>query len=231
MTEAEKDGLILDNTRLVATLANDLRDRGVEYEELISEGTLGLVEAAESFDPNLGKFSDHATAKIRLRLFHRVGAEQQENFLKDGESSLHPRGGYSIEKIYDFDAWGEYGNAAAICERWSKLDASPEDLSVLYEDIRDKRAKFTAAFMSLTGAQRKLVTWVYLGEPRTPITQAARDLGISYFQATRMLKRALKTMREVITRMESKKGSGGKIASGRASLTSGLGYVLGSNAA
>jgi molybdate transport repressor ModE-like protein len=82
---------------------------------------------------------------------------------------------------------------------------------MLYEDIRGQRQKFEAAFISLTGAQRKLVTWVFLDDPERSIAQAARELGVSYFQAVRMLKKALKIMREVITRMESNKtNSGGK---------------------
>ena len=63
--------------------------------------------------------------------------------------------------------------------------------------------------MSLSGNQRKLITWVYLIKPVKSVADAARELGVSYQQAVRMLKKALTTMRAVISRMEVNRLSGG----------------------
>ncbi len=186
---------------LVTTIASDFRGGDADFEDLQSFGREGLVLAARSYDPDSGRFSVWASIKIRSAIMHGIRAEPSEWYPKD--SGVPPLKSDKIERIYEYDSWGEYGNAAAICETWSKLDTSPEDLSILYEDIKDQKEKFAAAFISLSGAQRKLVEMVFLRETPITVPQAARELGISRFQAGRMLKKALKVMREVITRMSS----------------------------
>lgn len=217
MTEAEQNRLVIENMGLVSTIAADFRGGEIEFDDLLGAGREGLVKAARSYNPALGTFSSWAGTSIRSELLHAV------------RSDNGAFGGDSIEKIFDWSAWGDRGNANAISEAWMTLESSPEELLELYEDVKDKRNKFAAAFISLSGAQRKLVRWVYLDDPRKPITQAARDLGVSYRRAVRMLQKALKTMRNVIERMEQ--NSGGNTANGRPSLVSHHGCVPGSNAA
>lgn len=224
MTEAEQNRLITENMELVPFIAADYRGGEVEFEDLIAAGREGLVKAARSFDPELGRFSAWASTHIKNAIWGTIRSAQTA-------VEIATLVGDSIEKVAEWDAWGDRGNANAICERWLNMDASPEELGLLFEDIEDKRSRFTAAFISLTQAQRKLVAWVFLDSPTITVTQAARELGVSYFQATRMLKRALKTMREVITRMENNKTNSGGNANEHPSSMRLHGSVPGSNAA
>lgn len=67
-SEAEKQ-LILKNLYLVVSIAAKFRGRGVEFEDLISSGTLGLWTAMEKFDLKRGnKFSTYATWWIKLEI-------------------------------------------------------------------------------------------------------------------------------------------------------------------
>lgn len=219
MTEAEQNRLIIDHMdSLVPALAAGYRGGEVEYDELVAAGREGLIKAARSWDPTKSKFSTWATTKINSELMHATRAKAEP-------------GGDSIEKIYEWDAWGNMGNARAIYDLWDNLDASPEDLSVLFDEIKEKQVKFSAAFISLTVAQRKLVTWVFLTNPRKSMAQAARELGCSYRQSVTILEKALKKMRSVIERMESNTNSGGNIANRRPLSTGRYGLVSGSNAA
>lgn len=57
-----RDKLIEHNMRLVIHHAKRFRGRGLEFEELIQEGMLGLIRAIEKFDPDQGyKLSTYAT--------------------------------------------------------------------------------------------------------------------------------------------------------------------------
>jgi RNA polymerase primary sigma factor len=61
-----KEKLINSNLRLVVSNAKRYRNQGLSFLDLIQEGTLGLVRAAEKFDYRKGfKFSTYATYWIR----------------------------------------------------------------------------------------------------------------------------------------------------------------------
>lgn len=58
--------LIESNMRLVINIAKAYRNRAVPLEDLIQEGAIGLMQAAERFDPEKGfRFSTYATHWIR----------------------------------------------------------------------------------------------------------------------------------------------------------------------
>lgn len=58
--------LVNANLRLVVKIASDFTGWGVAKEDLISEGNIGLVRAAEKFDPDKGaKFSSYAAWWIK----------------------------------------------------------------------------------------------------------------------------------------------------------------------
>src|SRR5262249_26481509 len=53
------------NVRLVISIAKTYRGKGLEFEDLIQDGTTGLHRATELFDPELGfKFSTYASRWI-----------------------------------------------------------------------------------------------------------------------------------------------------------------------
>lgn len=61
-----KQRLIECNMRLVINIAKSYRNRAIALEDLIQEGAIGLMQAAERFDPGKGfRFSTYATHWIR----------------------------------------------------------------------------------------------------------------------------------------------------------------------
>jgi len=61
-----KQRLIESNMRLVINIAKTYRNRTIPLEDLIQEGAIGLMQAAERFDPDKGfRFSTYATHWIR----------------------------------------------------------------------------------------------------------------------------------------------------------------------
>lgn len=65
--------LIQANLRLVVKIARDYVGRGIGLEDLIGEGNLGLIRAAEEYDPRFGtRFSTYASYWIKQAIRHAL---------------------------------------------------------------------------------------------------------------------------------------------------------------
>jgi RNA polymerase primary sigma factor len=64
-----RDHLVRANLRLVVRIARDYQGIGMAMEDLIAEGNLGLMRAAEGFDPEMGtRFSTYASYWIKASI-------------------------------------------------------------------------------------------------------------------------------------------------------------------
>lgn len=96
----DKDLLITSNLGFVITVASEYRGLGIPFEDLINEGNLGLIEAAQRYDPKRGvrfityavwwirkailkAVSDHSTV-VRIPSYRRKKMRQ----VRDAEQSL-----------------------------------------------------------------------------------------------------------------------------------------------
>ena len=65
--------MIQANLRLVVKIARDYVGRGIALDDLIGEGNLGLIRAAEEFDPRFGtRFSTYASYWIKQAIRHAL---------------------------------------------------------------------------------------------------------------------------------------------------------------
>ena len=68
-----RECLIVSNLRLVVSIAKHYQNRGIEIEDLVQEGNIGLIKAIEKYNPDMGfKFSTYATWWIRQAITRNI---------------------------------------------------------------------------------------------------------------------------------------------------------------
>jgi RNA polymerase sigma factor (sigma-70 family) len=87
------EDLVLGNLRLVVHIAKQYQGMGIELDDLIHEGTIGLCQARDKYDPSKGKFSVHAAnwikATIRQALNEKSRTIRVPSYLA-GKTEVHP---------------------------------------------------------------------------------------------------------------------------------------------
>lgn len=116
-----RDDFIARNLPLVHSLANRFRGRGIEYEDLFSAGSLGLVKAYDKFDESRGLcFSTYAVPVILgeiRRLFRDGGSVKMSRSLKE----LSMKAARAREEL------SKSGSEPTVTEIAEYLGVSPED--------------------------------------------------------------------------------------------------------
>lgn len=73
-----KEELVVGNLRFVISIAKGYQSQGLDLMDLISEGNIGLIKAAERFDPNSGlKFISYAVWWIRQSILSSLNEDSR----------------------------------------------------------------------------------------------------------------------------------------------------------
>ena len=226
LLEAAREGdndacgrLLEENSGLVWSVVRRYFGRGVDPEDLYQLGCLGFVKAVRGFDPDFGcQFSTYAVPKI---------AGEIRRFLRDDGAvkvsrGLRERGG-SIQRARD-KLQGELGRDPTLSELAAETALEPEEIaaaetanapvSSLQMDLGDgltleqlvgdegmeegvlEKMALREAIHSLPAREREAIELRYF----RCVTQdkAARVLGVSQVQVSRIEKRAVQQLRTLL---------------------------------
>ena len=129
VAQAAREKLINSNLRLVVAVAKNYNNSHMETLDLIAEGNLGLINAVEKYNPDLGyRFSTCATPWIRqaitkaitdcgktiripahiyqmLNKYRAAIAELESNGEKATAERIAEKMGIDVEKVADLENW------------------------------------------------------------------------------------------------------------------------------
>ena len=204
------------NVGLVRSLVPRFLGRGIEYDDLFQAGCVGLMKAAEHFDPDRGfKFSTYAVPVIlgeMRRLFRDGGAVKVSRSLKE----LSMKAVRLSEKTEM-----ETGEAPSISELAAQLGVTPErcaealnaavqplsltndedsgETDVPVDSPEEKiadRLALQQVIKTLPDADQRLLDDRYFGN-QTQV-ETAKRLGISQVQVSRREKKLLLYLRSLL---------------------------------
>ena len=213
----ERNRLVSENMGLVHSCANRFRGRGVDYEDLVQSGCIGLLKAAEGFDESRGfMFSTYAVPAIIgeiKRIFRDGGAvkvgrsdkEKARNLIALRDKMTNDLGrAPSIGELAEKAGFEVAETAQLLCASMpvlsltvddesgehSELDVSTGDTT---EEMGDSLA-LKVAVEKLPDRDKKIVEFRYfLGMTQTV---TAKKLGMTQVQVSRREKVILQELRK-----------------------------------
>lgn len=189
-----KDVLIEHNLRLVAHIAKKFEGSGESQDDLISIGTIGLIKAVNTYDPQKGtKLATYAAKCIENEILMHLRTLRKCH----GEMSLYDPIGVDKE-----------GNEVTLLDI---LGTEPDIVSDLVENGYECD-RIRKHLERLSPRERKVVELRYalLGGLRYTQREIARHLGISRSYVSRIEKKAIQ---KLIRELESKSRPKSKLPS------------------
>lgn len=96
-----REMLILSNLRLVVNIAKNYKNYALTFQDLISEGQLGLITAVERFNPELGyRFSTYAVPWIKQAILKALSTHSRAIRLPEHMVQLMRKYKLAIENLY-----------------------------------------------------------------------------------------------------------------------------------
>lgn len=143
------DMLVKSNMRLVLKVANDYRRFGMDFEDIVSNGTIGLIKAIEMFDPQKGGFSAYASIYINKHIRMGFDSYRGVHVKRYDRMTQEERSSCIVESLNEVgDGNTEFADSLEAdcptpCERVA-LDDSVRAVLEAMDRVLDSREKYIA---------------------------------------------------------------------------------------
>ena len=207
LTKDQKQRIILENTALVKKVASKIffklpKDAGIEFDELVNTGIIGLIKAIDKFDSKKAQFSTYAYIKIRgeildyLRSLHIMPRSMREKIKKEKEAGKDiPLSNLAIMISMEKALTNEEGSARLIDVMVSE-EIGPEDRAVTSQ-LNDK---IQEAFKFLSEKERRTLQMFFFEELEPK--EIARVLQVSQSRVSQIKSQAINKLKKLLKDVE-----------------------------
>ena len=187
----DRERLVAANLRFVVTVARRYRHRGLSMEDLVAEGNLGLLRAAERYDADRGvRFVTYAAWWIRRSILAALARRRrQDGRAEVGATRRRPR---RVAHVSFEGAGGTGGRppAEVIADERGEDPEQPVH--------RDELRRAVGAGLAFLPEREARVLQLYYGldgRPALGLAEVGRELGVSRERARQLKARGLEQLR------------------------------------
>ncbi len=188
MTEKDIEKLVGENINYVRAMADRYRGKGVDFDDLVSEGSLAMIEAARKFDASRGNpFVSYAKPFIEKAMKHAIAVQANGGLLVENNRK---RGGK--HSPVSMDAPVKEGSKFTLLDILADPDAKQGDenatLKAMLEDLK-------ATVATLEERDRQVINAFYgLNHARLTMAEIAEDMGLKRERVRQIRDKALRRM-------------------------------------
>lgn len=188
MKENDVNKLVGDNLNFVKSLANQYRGQGLDFDDLVSEGYMAMVQAASKFDASRGsQFVSYAAPFIRKAMQQAI--EQQAGLYRVPKSERAPSQ-RSVSKAVSIDAPLSVGNQYTLLDILVNKDALMADDHAGFKQMLQDLME---SLDTLDEREREVVRKFYgIGTPHVTMAEIAEDMGLKRERVRQIRDKALR---------------------------------------
>lgn len=218
------DRLVTANLRLVVKIAHDFKGSGLEFDDLVAEGNVGIMVAARRFSPDLcPRFSCYAAWWIKQAM--RKAINRSSRTIRVPEEAYARLRRVRAARAVLWTELGRAPNVAELAEESGLAEQSVRDIERAATDVMELDAAMDEdgrtyadtvadesdsrrvsaeplldAVAALDDVSRSLVESVYgIGGRSLPLRDVAQRVGMSLASAECALTRALSALRDQLS--------------------------------
>jgi RNA polymerase primary sigma factor len=200
--EKARQDLVEANLRLVVKLAMEYRHARIGLDDLIAEGNLGLIEAANRFDPLRGvRFATYASWWIRKFIIQAIDRQAHQTTSPtraSGDPAPEKPETPRRQRIISVDDFMQTSSDRHMLEKIASLtSADPQDVAL----ERQLANKLTAILPKLPAQERLILAAHYGldGQPPRTLQQIGKEMSLTRERVRQIEQRAIARARRLLS--------------------------------
>ena len=174
MKENDINTLVSENLNFVKSIANHYNGKGVDFDDLVSEGYMAMVQAAQKFDAARGtQFVSYAAPFVRKAMEKAI--EQQAGVCRIPKSE-RKFANRSTSKAVSIDEPLSAGNKYTLLDILANKDALMADDNVIFNQMI---ADLKNCIDTLDDREKEVIQKFYgIGKPHVTLAEIGEDMNL-----------------------------------------------------
>ncbi len=197
MEDNKRNQLVVDNINYVKSLANKYKGRGIEFDDLVSEGCMAMAQAAQKFDIERGTpFVSYAAPFIRKAMEQAI---RQNSDAYSVPKDSHNKIKKEISRPLSVDAPLSANNKYTLLDILVNKDVLQADDNAY---LRMIAKHLRSAIEQLNEREQMVVSKFFgIGCPHITMAEIAEDMGLKRERVRQIRNKAVRKMSRSIKKV------------------------------